>query len=117
MHLTPKGLLVKLRKKDRLFFDAAHLVYLFSTCVNNFTSTEDEIEPHYRKTSKNHLKRICNLRITCEFKEILLFNDDVSGTIRNKKLYLDIVGAHAFIIGSTLYVLKGKYFLLKYESS
>jgi len=44
MHLTPQGLLTKLRKKDRLVFDAAHLVSPFSICINDFTNVEDEIE-------------------------------------------------------------------------
>ena len=58
MYLTPQGLLIKPRKKDRLVFDAAHLASPFSICINNFTSPEDEIDLQYGHTFKNHLKRI-----------------------------------------------------------
>ena len=44
VHLRPQGLLVKPRKKDRLVFDAAHLVSPSSICINDFTNVEDEIE-------------------------------------------------------------------------
>ena len=110
MHLTPQDLLTKMRKKDRLVFDAAHLVSPFSICINDFTKVEDEIELQYGKTFKGYLKRIYNLRITYRFKEILLFDDDASGAFRHIKLHPDIVGAHAFIIGDTLYVPIGSVF-------
>ena len=96
MHLTPQGLLVKPRKKDRSVFDAAHLVSPFSICINDFTNTEDEIELQYGITFKRHLKRIYNIRITYKFKEILLFDNDASGAFRRIKMHLDIAGAYAF---------------------
>ena len=44
MHLIAQGLLMKPRKKDRLVFDAAHLVSPSSVCINNYTNIEDEIK-------------------------------------------------------------------------
>ena len=110
MYLTPQGLLVKPRKKDRLVFDAAYLASPSSICINNFTSPDDKVELQYGHTFKNHLKRIYNLWITYSNKEILLFDDDASGAFRYIKLHPDVVGAHAFIIRSNLYVLLGSVF-------
>ena len=47
MYLTPQGLLVKPRKKDRLVFDIPYLASPSSICINNFTSPENEIELQY----------------------------------------------------------------------
>ena len=85
VHLTPQGLIVKPRKKDRLVFDAAHLVSPSSICINDFTNVEDEIELQYGKTFERHLRSIYNLRITYKFKDILLFDDDASGAFRHIK--------------------------------
>ena len=82
-------------------FDADHSVF-FSIRINNFTKVEDEIEIQHRKTFKRHPKRIFNLRISYEFKEILLFNDDASGAFRHIKMHPKIAGALVFIIGETL---------------
>ena len=116
MYLTPQGLLVKPRKKDRLVFNAAYLASPFSICINHFTSPENEIELQYGYTFKNYLKRIYNLRITYSNKEILLFDDDVLGSFRHIKLYLDAVRSHAFIIRSKLYVPLGSVFGLNVSS-
>jgi len=62
------------------------------------------------------LKRIYNLRITYKFKEIFLFDDDASGAFRHIKMYPDIAGAYAFIIGDTLYVPLGSVFGLNMSS-
>ena len=110
MYLTPQGLLVKPRKKDRLVFDAAYLASPSSICINNFTYPEDETEFQYRYTFKNHLKRIYNLRLTYSNKEILLFNDDTSLAFRHIKLHSDVAGAHVFVIRSKLYVSLGSVF-------
>ena len=100
MYLTPQGLLVKPGKKDRLVFDVAYQASPSSICINNFTSPEDEIELQYGYIFKNDLKRIYNLQITYNSKEILLFYVNVSGAFRYIKLYSDVAGARAFIIRS-----------------
>ena len=110
IYLTPQGLLVKPRKKDRLVFDAVFLASPFSVCINDFTSPEDEIELQYGHTFKNYLKRIYNLRITYSNKEILLFDDDASGAFRHIKLHSDVAGAHTFIIRNKLYLPLGSVF-------
>ena len=56
------------------------------------------------------MRRIYNLRIIYKLKEILLFDDDDSGALSHIKMYPDIVGEYAFIIGHTLYVPIGSVF-------
>ena len=50
------------------------------------------------------------MRITYEFKEILLFDNDTSGAFRYIKLHPDIAGPCVFIIGDALYILLGSAF-------
>ena len=41
MHLSPQELIIKLRKKDTLVFDVAHLLSPFSVRINDFTHVKN----------------------------------------------------------------------------
>jgi len=110
LHLTPQGLVIKPGKNDRLVFDGSHLIKFNSSCVNMFTNPNLEPKIRYGKAFQRHITRIWNLRISYPKKDILLWDDDVSGAFRYNKYHPDIASAFAFILSKTLYIPTGQCF-------
>ena len=73
-------------------------------------STTDEIELQHRTAMTRHLVQMCNLRISHPSKEILTFDNDASGAIRNVKLHSQVAAAHAHSVGQTLHTPIGSVF-------
>ena len=50
-----------------------------------------------------NLVQTCNLRASCTYDEIMLFDDDASGAFQNVKLHPQAVVTYAYSIGQILY--------------
>ena len=83
---------------------------LFSTCINAFTSTKDEITLHCSTSMIRHLIRTCKIRMSYQDINILLFDDDAVGSFHYVKFHSQIAAAHSYSIGKTLYVPTGTVF-------
>ena len=92
-------LYLKRRQNDRLVFDGSFLQTPFSTCINQFALTTDEIKLQYGIAMTRHLVQMRNLRISHPSKEILPFDDDASGVFRHVKLRPQVAEAHAYSVG------------------
>ena len=62
----------------------------FSTSINTFYSTKDETKLYCGSAMNRHIVQICNIRIFCPDKEILVFNDNASGAFCHAKLHLKL---------------------------
>ena len=100
--IAPQGLFCKEDKSDRLVFDGYFLKTPFSTFINQFASTSDEIELQHGMSMARRLVQICNLRLSHATKEILLFDDDASGVFRHVKLHPQVALDHMHSVGQTL---------------
>ena len=72
-----------------------------------FTNLKSEPKIRYSTAFQRHITRIWNLRISYPKKDILLWDDDVSGAFRYKKYHPDIASTFAFILSKTLYIPTG----------
>lgn len=81
-----------------------------SISVNMLQDSELETETIYGKTFLKHLTRIWNLRITYPSKEILLWDDDVSGAFRQPKLHPDVSALFSFNLINYLFIPVGQTF-------
>ena len=110
MFITTQGLICKAGKKYLLVFDGSFTQTPFSAYVNDFTHTCDEMQLHYGLAMNRHLVQIYNLKISYPHMGILLFKDEVSGSLRHVKLHPDVAVARAYSVCQTLHVHAGSVF-------
>ena len=96
IHLTPNGILVKSGKKDRMIWDGSFLPFWWSICINMMQDPSKSPSIKFGTAFTRHLIRIWNVRITHPFKDILLWDDDVSGAYRIPKYNPAVAGAFAY---------------------
>jgi len=104
MHLSPEGLVIKPDKADRLVFDAIFKINPEDSLSLNtsWIHVHDEPPIWYGTAFFRHLTRIWNLRISYPLKDILLWDDDVSGASRLIKYNPEIAAAFAAILNNTI---------------
>ena len=110
LHLTPQGLICKEGKIDLLIFNGSFLETPFSTCVNQFASTSDEIEPHYGTAIARYLAQTHNIRTSCPDKKILLFDENASGVFQHTNLHPHVAVSHACSVDQPLFMSIGSVF-------
>jgi len=111
LHLSPKGILVKPNKNDRIVFDASFKIKYNSLSLNtSWTHAWEEPPIQYGTALLRHLTRIWNLRITYADDDILLWDDDVAGAFRLIKYNPEIAQAFSAIVHNTLWIPTGQVF-------
>ena len=75
-------------------FDGYFMEIPFSTCTNKFALTIDKVELHCGLAMNRHLFKICNIRISYSDKEILLFDEENSGSFLHTKLQPQVASSH-----------------------
>ena len=107
IHLTPQCLLIKPGKKDRMIWDGSFLSIWFAICINMMQDNSKSPDIHFGTSLMRHLVCIWNLRITHSFIEIYVWDDDVSGTYRIPKYYLNVTDAFLYTILSYIFLPTG----------
>lgn len=118
MITLPTGLVIKPGKNDRFIFDGSFRVCAEAAAAGiDFSSKQNEPEIIFGKSFLRHLIRIYNLRISYPNKDILLFDDDVSGAFRHVKHHPDIAAALSMTVEELLYVPIGQTFGANFSPS
>ena len=110
LHVSPKGLIVKVDKNGHLVFDASHLINFYSICSNMTTLPHLEHPIEYGNAFTRYLTWIYNMRISLPTADIVQFSDDVSGAFRWPQLHPWITTAFSFMLFGTLYIPTGQVF-------
>jgi hypothetical protein len=104
---TAQGYVMLPGKNDRLVFDASYMLHSESRPFNHRVDLIHEPEILYGGSWLEYLKYLYNLRITYPDKEIVVFDDDVTGAFRQPKYHPNVISAKAYIIGKYLFVPTG----------